>query len=168
MENFPPSIFNAYNICKRQAWLMFHGLIADQDSMLLEIGRLIDYNSFKKEKRRIYIAEIEANIDMITRKNDCYYIVEIKKSSRTLNNGILQLKYYLYLLESKMGFKAKGMIKIPAEKISREVVLTRKDKEKIEQILKEMSMVLRSETPPRLKSKLPICRKCAHFEFCWS
>uniref|UniRef100_UPI0025BFFCF8 Dna2/Cas4 domain-containing protein n=1 Tax=Desulfurella sp. TaxID=1962857 RepID=UPI0025BFFCF8 len=59
----------------------------------------------KKEKKKIYIADLEAMIDMIVKKDKIYYIAEIKKSSRTLASGILQLKYYMYLLKNKKGIE---------------------------------------------------------------
>ncbi len=166
-KTYSPSIFNAYKICKRQAWLMVRQLNADQNNEFLEIGRLIDNKSFKRQKKKIYLADLEALIDMIIKKDETIYIAEIKKSSKTLESGIKQLKYYLYLIKVKKGINAKGIIKIPKEKISREISLTKQDVEEIEKTLKEMKMVLNSNTPPKLKKMEKICKVCAHFEFCW-
>lgn len=47
-------------------------------------------------------------LDMLIRKDGVYYVAEIKKSSRTLETGIFQLKYYLYLLKRKKGLKQKA------------------------------------------------------------
>ncbi|WP_022670963.1 CRISPR-associated protein Cas4 [Hippea alviniae] len=167
MRTFAPSIFNAYNICKRQAWLMIRNLTADQDNAFLEIGRLIDETAFKREKRKIYLADLEAMLDMVTKKDGIYYIAEIKKSSKTMETGIFQLKYYLYLLKKKKGIKAKGLIKIPKEKISKTVELTQEDEKKIEKILKEMSVVLYSDAPPKVLRNSKKCKVCAHYEFCF-
>ena len=167
-KTYPPSIFNAYNICKRQAWLMVRQLNADQSNEFLEIGRLIDNESFKRQKKRIYIADLEALIDMIIKKDETTYIAEIKKSSKTLESGINQLKYYLYLIKVRKGINAKGIIKIPKERISREVILTEHDIEAIEKTLREMNRVLGSDKPPEIKNMMRICKVCAHFEFCWS
>lgn len=168
MRYFPPSIFNAYNICKRQAWLMARHLNADQYNDFLAIGRLIDETTYKREKKKIYLADLEAMLDMVSKKDGVYYIAEIKKSSKTLESGILQLKYYLYLLKLKKGIVAKGLIKIPKERISREVILTEEDEEKIYNVLLEMNKVLNFERPPKFDKILKICFKCAHLEFCWS
>jgi len=167
MRTFAPSVFNAYNICKRQAWLMIRNLTADQDNAFLEIGRLIDETTYKREKKKIYLADIEAMLDMVTRKDGIYYIAEIKKSSKTMNTGIFQLKYYLYLLKRKKGVIAKGIIKIPKEKISKTVELTQEDEKKIDKILNEMETVLYSETLPSVTSDKRKCRVCAHYEFCF-
>jgi len=165
-SNLPPSIFNAYNICKRQAWLMIRQLNADQDNTFLNIGKLIDKTSFKREKKRVYIADISAQIDMITKKNGTLFVAEIKKSSKTLKSGEFQLKYYLYLLKLK-GINIKGLIKIPREKKSIEIELNNEDIDKISKIIKEANSILNKEIPPEIK-KIKLCKTCAHYEFCWS
>jgi len=168
MRYFAPSVFNAYNICKRQAWLMTRQLTADQHNEFIEIGRLIDETSFKKEKKKIYLVDLEATLDMVTRKDGVYYIAEIKKSSKSLKSGIFQLKYYLYLLKIRKGIKAKGIIKIPTEKISKKVYLSESDEKNIHRILVEMEKTLNREKAPKLEKMLKVCPKCGYFEFCWS
>jgi len=168
MKTFPPSIFNAFNICHRQAWLMMRNLTADQDNAFLEIGRLIDETTFKRNKKRIYLADLQAILDMVTRKDNVYYIAEIKKSSKTMESGIFQLKYYLYLLKKKKGIVAKGIIKIPKEKISKKIELEKEDEAKIEDILKKMKELLNSDYPPTTLKSIRKCKMCAHYEFCWS
>jgi len=165
-KNISPSIFNAFNICPRQAWLMSRNLTADQKNSYIEIGRLIDENSFSKEKKHIYIADLHAVVDMVQKKDGKYFIAEIKKSSRTLKSGILQLKYYLYLLNKKKFF-VKGMIKIPSEKKSIIIELKDQDIDFIEEKLEELKVLLNKDKCPKAIS-LKICPKCGHFEFCWS
>ncbi len=109
---------------------------------------LIDGATFKREKKKIYLAEFVAEIDLITQKNGSLFVAEIKKSSRTMASGIKQLKYYLYLLSIK-GIKCKGIIKIPKEKID------------------EIETLLSKENIP-VPPKIPFCRKCLYFEFCWN
>lgn len=166
MGKIAPSIFNAFNICPRQAWLMSRQMTADQENSFIDIGRLIDETSFEREKKKIYLADIGAMIDMVTKKDGTYFIAEIKKSSGTLPTGIFQLKYYLFLLRKK-SIMVKGIIKIPKEKKSIEVELTQDDCETIERKLKELGVILEQEKPP-LAKWLGVCPKCGHLEFCWS
>jgi CRISPR-associated exonuclease Cas4 len=65
-KQIPPSIYNAYFICPRQSWLMFRQLNADQRNSSLQIGKLIDETSFEREKKKIYISDISAMVDMVT------------------------------------------------------------------------------------------------------
>ena len=161
-----PSIFNAFNICIRQAWLMSRQMTADQASSYLDIGRLIDETSFQREKKTVYLADMGAVIDMVTRKDGRFYVAEIKKSSATLETGIFQLKYYLYLLHRK-SITVKGLIKIPKEKKSMEVELTEDDIKLIEEKLNSLEIILQNDIPPKAM-RLKVCPKCGHFEFCWA
>ena len=158
---------SAYMICPRQAWLMSRQMSANQNDSFLEIGRLIDETTFKREKKKIYLAEFAAEIDFITLKNGNLFVAEIKKSSRTMASGIKQLKYYLYLLNKK-GIKCKGVIKIPKEKISMTIELQEDDKVLIKNEIDEIEAFLSSGEKPPIPAKIPFCRKCAYFEFCWS
>lgn len=161
-----PSVFNAFNICHRQAWLMSRQLIADQENTYLDIGRLISETTFKREKKEVYLADINAVIDMITKKNGQYFVAEIKKSSSTLETGIFQLKYYLYLLKAKQ-INIKGIIKIPSEKKSQIVELQEDDITAIESILAEADKIISYESAPK-PERVKWCSKCAHSEFCWA
>ena len=166
INNIPPSIFNAYHVCKRQAWLMSHSIIGDQENTFIQIGKLIDETSYKREKKRIYIPDISAQIDMIVKKDGKYCIVEIKKSSKKIDSAIMQLKYYLYLLREK-SLNAKGILKIPKEKKNIDVELIEKDIIYINKTLEQIKEILNYELPPEVK-KIKVCPKCNHFEFCWS
>lgn len=162
----PPSIYNAFNICSRQAWLLSRQLTADQENTYLDIGRLISEESFSREKKEIYIPDLAAKIDYVKNKDGQFFVAEIKKSSATMQSGIEQLKYYLYLLEKK-GIKAKGLIKIPKEKKSKEIELNDEDKKHIVEKLKCLEELLSQKEPPK-PAKIKYCTKCAHYEFCFS
>ncbi len=166
MQTFPPSLFNAFHICPRQAWLMRRQLCGDQQNDFVEIGRLINKDSFEREKKQIYLAEFEAVIDMVTKKDGEYFIAEVKKSSKTLESAKWQLKYYLYLLKLK-NIKMKGMIKVPREKLSVTVELTSDDEKKIESDQVLLAEVLDRESPPPAV-RLRLCPKCNHSDFCWA
>jgi len=162
----PPSIYNAYHICRREAWLMFRQLNADQQNSYLERGRFIDESTYTREKKKIYLADISAMVDMVTKKDGEYFIAEIKKSSKRLDNALIQLKYYLYLFRKK-NITAKGMLKIPREKKNIEVELTDDEFSTIDKNIPQIFAILYKEMPPEKCSK-KVCNKCAHFEFCWS
>jgi len=76
-----------------------------------------------------------------------------------------RLKYYLYLLKIK-EVEVKGLIKIPTERKSLEVILSSADIYFIEDNLKNLEDLLHEELPP-LAIKIKYCQKCAHYEFCF-
>ncbi len=165
-KTFPPSLFNAFHICPRQAWLMHRQLTGDQHNDFVEIGRLINKESYGREKKEVYLAEFGAVIDMVTKKDGEYFIAEIKKSSKTLESAEWQLRYYLYLLRRK-NIIMKGLIKVPKEKLTKIIELTEEDSKKIEKDLKELAEIAGRETPPAAV-RLKLCPKCNHSDFCWA
>ena len=160
------SLLQAYEICPRQAWLMSRQITADQQNTYLDIGRLISQESFAREKKEIYIPDLAAKIDYIKKKDGEFFVAEVKKSSATMESGIEQLKYYLFLLEKK-GIQAKGLIKIPKEKKSMEIELTEEDKKRIKEKVSDLQQLVRQKNPPPVK-KIKQCKSCAHYEFCFS
>lgn len=161
-----PSVYNASNICPRQAWLLSRQLTADQQNTYLDIGRFISEESFTREKKEIYIPDLAAKIDYIKRKDGTLFVAEVKKSSATMTSGIEQLKYYMYLLSQK-GIKTKGIIKIPKEKKSEEIELTEEDKDRISKKVHEITLLLAQNNPPPAL-RISYCKHCAHYEFCFS
>ena len=141
-------------------------LTADQENTYLDIGRLIDDTTYEREKKKIYLADISAMVDMVAKKDGNFFIAEIKKSSKRLDNAVLQLKYYLYLLRKKSVF-AKGMLKIPKEKKNVEVDLSDEDIQFIQESLTDIDITINKNTPPDIINKR-VCGKCAHYEFCWA
>ncbi len=167
MDKIPPSIFNAFLICKRQAWLMFHGINGDQNNTFVEIGRLLDDVYYKNEKKKIFIADLHCEIDMLQKDGGDYFVVEIKKSSKMLDSAIFELKYYLYLLKKFKDIEMKGIIKIPEERLNKSVELMNNDIIKIESILEEMQKIFLIDLPPISELKA-FCSKCCHCDFCFA
>lgn len=145
---------------------MIRYLTPQQDQVFLHLGRLLSEESFKREKKELYLADMKAKIDMIYRKNGELVVAEIKRSSKRLENGIKQLKFYLYLLHQK-GITLEGMIKIPEERKQIPVILSDEDIEEITGELVIIDKVVHQNQSPE-KIRLSICPKCAHFEFCWA
>jgi CRISPR-associated exonuclease Cas4 len=140
-------------------------MIADQSNSYLDIGRFISEETFSRERKEIYIPDLSAKFDMLTKRNGQFFVAEIKKSSATMKSGIEQLKYYMYLLRTK-GIEIKGLIKIPTERKSLEVILTNLDINFIEENLKNLKILSCEEFPPPA-IKIKYCQKCAHYEFCF-
>jgi len=162
----PPSIFNAFEICKYQAWLMQHGIIADQHNSFIEIGRLLDDTTYKRDRKNIILAGFPAKIDIITKNNGDYLIVEVKKSSKSLDSAIWQLKYYLYILRKKdLIFKAK--LKIPEERKNYNITLDKNDIVEIDRKLDKIKIIILQDLPPN-KKRIKFCSACGHNEFCWA
>ena len=158
------SIFQAYNICKRQAWLMSRQITGDQYNEFLAIGRLISEESFKRDKKELRIGSNV--IDVVRKKDGSVILIETKKSSRAINASKSQLLFYQYNLRYKIN-NLKGEIRIPKEKKIINVVLDKIEIEKIDTIKKEIQALLKKEKAPEVK-KSKFCKKCSYYDFCWS
>lgn len=77
----------------------------------------------------------------------------------------MQLLYYLFYLK-QLGIEKKGTINYVKEKRVDEVVLTKDDEEEIKQTLVKIKNILAQDKPPAL-AKLPYCKKCSYYEFCY-
>ena len=152
-----------YFICKRQLWLMSREITPFEDDDLLELGRLISEESYRRSVKEINIENIK--IDFLKKENNSIVVCEIKKSSKFLEAAKMQLLFYLYKLKQK-GTKVKGELLIPREKKKIELKLTDEIETKIINTIKKIREIIKNPTPlPLIKTKF--CNKCAYREFCW-
>lgn len=152
-----------YYICKREVWLMSHSITPDQENQYIEIGRLIDEESYSRDKR-IHFSEIA--IDLIKNKDGNVCVGEIKKSSKAEKSAKMQLAFYLMELRD-YGIEARGELLFPKEKKKEEVILTEDLKKELIQAIKEIDEIISFSVPPP-PEKCRFCYKCAYSEFCWA
>lgn len=157
-------LFQSFLICKRQVWLMAHKIVPDQDNKYIEIGRLIDENSYGRDKKKIHFDNME--IDVIRKEDNQLVIGEIKKTSKALSSAKLQLGFYLYQLKLQ-GIYAKGVLLIPKEKKKFPVDLDIELEQEVINARNSILKIIQLEAPPKLE-KIKFCKKCAYEEFCWS
>lgn len=158
------TLVQSYMICKRQAWLMSRQIIPDQQNPYIELGRLIDEESYGRDKKKINLENIV--IDLIRNKDEEILIGEVKKSSRAKESAKMQLLFYLYILKEK-GLNTKGILLFPEEKKKELVELTEEMEIKIKNIIEEIEYIILQELPPPFK-KNNFCSKCGYKEFCLS
>ncbi len=62
------TLIQNYLICKRQTWLMSREIIPDQDYSYIAIGRLVDEESYDRDKKKINIGDMV--LDVVRGKNE--------------------------------------------------------------------------------------------------
>lgn len=154
-------MFAYYHLCARKLWFYSHGIGMEQNSEEVQIGKLLDENSYRKEEKHILINDC-VNIDYL--KNGIVY--EIKKSKAEKEMSIAQIKYYLYHLWKSGVENPIGILKIPSIKYQEEICLLEEDIEKIECRLKEIREIIASKKVPVLK-EMKVCKKCSYYELCY-
>lgn len=163
MQKITGTLIWYYYVCPREVWLMAHELNPNQEDSFLEIGRLIQDDSYKREKKEISVSNMK--IDLIKKRDSELIIGEIKKSSHFELPARMQLAYYLYKLRKK-GIEAKGELLIPKEKKKIPVELSPNIENELEKAFQNIREIINQEKPPE-PVKIKFCRNCAYREFCW-
>lgn len=134
----------------------------EQNSELVELGKLLDQTSYAKEEKSILI-DNTINIDFI--KGECI-LHEIKKTKSIEKAGIWQVKYYMYYLQEKGVKNITAKIDYPLIKETKEVFLEEQDINTFEDIIKKIEKIVKKETPPNVIDD-KICKKCAYYDLCY-
>lgn len=159
-----PNWLYSYLICKRQAWLISHGIEGFQKNVYLDLGRLVHEEAYDRYKHEQIVLE-GAKIDVIYKGKQAAVIGEIKLSSKRIKEAKMQLLYYCYILKQK-GVEYSAELLIPREKKRIKVELDREAEAEIEQALDELKELINLPVPPVAK-RICSCGKCAYEEFCW-
>ena len=153
-----------YHICKRQVWLMGHGIEPEHEHSLMAEGRSITSLFFRRyEEHKEINLDNRIKIDLM-RGN---VVMEVKKSSKFLKAAKMQLLFYLYYLKHEKGVEAKGVLSFPEERRRVEVVLDAESEREISGVIKAIEDLINLPAPPS-PVKVRYCRRCAYREMCWS
>lgn len=153
--------FNYYFICKRKSWLFDKGICMEENSDRVLHGKIVHENSYNKFPSKEKLIDDMIKIDVLEDDN----IKEVKISSKMKKSDRMQLLYYLYYLK-QLGINKTGTLNYVKEKKVEKVYLTKDDEIEIEKILLEIKRLLLEKKPPKIV-KLPYCKKCAYYEFCY-
>ncbi len=156
------SMVQAYMMCKRQAWLVAHRLSPDEDHDYLVLGRLINSQTYQRERRDVIFGHLA--LDLIRRGSQHLVVGEVKKSSRGAEAARMQLGFYLIELE-EMGIEAEGELLFPEERKKERIVLDDELRQIVVEIREQIKQLAGHEVPPSPEDRSP-CRHCAYAEFC--
>jgi CRISPR-associated exonuclease Cas4 len=157
------TLVNYYFVCKRKLWLFAHQINFETESDVVALGKLLSETSYDRQKKEIKIDEM-ISIDWIDLRNKVIH--EVKKSDKLEEAHLWQVKYYLYFLESKgvHGFRAE--INYPRFHRRELIGLTDVDRGKLKEVTEEIGEILSSDRCPE-RVRIPACKSCSYFEFCW-
>lgn len=160
---------NYFVVCHRKLWLFTHHIEMERENENVQIGKLLDEESYKREQKAIALDE-RIVIDWVESKvlpDGTLLLHEVKKSRAVEAAHRLQMLYYLFYLKHK-GVLARGQLDYPLLKKSEAIELTPAAESELRAALENIQTIVESdEVPPRLPNKR-FCEKCAYFEFCWS
>lgn len=153
---------NYYFVCKRKLWLFDRGIQLEENSEKVTLGKLLHDTAYPSDTKRDIIIDNLISIDIVSGGN----IREIKYSRKMEEADRWQLYYYLFYLE-QFGIKKKGIINYPRQRKREFIELTDSIRKQMIEILKDIKNILSLPKPPPVK-KLPYCKKCAYYTFCFS
>ncbi len=163
MKNITGIMIYYYFVCKRKLWLFSNEITMEHESDNVMLGKLLDENSYNKEKKHIMI-DNTINIDFIKKWEVLH---EIKKSQSMEEASVWQIKYYLYFLKKRDIKVEKGILDYPKLKIRKEIILEKEDIKYIEEILKHINDIINTEKVPEFNI-LKICKNCSYYDYCLS
>jgi len=155
------TIINYYFSCKREAWLIFHNISADQwDENIIKGRALAD----KKDKKHNFMEYLK--FDRIEKKRGHFEVTEYKKTLKNHLAASKQLLFYIFLL--KRAFPKlkiiRGYVKSKNKKVvietSEEILLN--FEEELLQIIKDIQV---KKSPVFEYKKL--CDSCAYNNYCF-
>ncbi len=152
-----------YYICKREVWLIGHGIEPDQENEFITLGRHIHEIFYQRRKKELTI-DNKIKIDILPNRK---VIGEVKKSSKFLESAKMQVAFYLYYMKKEKGIDMEGIILIPEERKRIKIELNKELEREIETAIKEINTILEKEKPPSAV-KTHYCRNCAYKEMCWA
>lgn len=150
-----------YFICKRKLWLFDKNICMETGNDRVLQGSVVHEESYKREKSKELLIDNLIKVDIM----DKNYVKEVKISSKMKNADKMQLLYYLYYLK-RLGINRRGTLNYVKEKIVEEVELKEDDEELIGKSLQDINVFLKEKHPPK-PYKLPYCKKCSYYEYCY-
>lgn len=132
-----------YFINTRQLWYFSKGISMEHESDLVAIGRIINEESFKRDKKEIQIGRVK--IDFYRKKLEVH---EVKKSSKFKEASKWQLIYYLYVLK-KLGIYCTGILHFHKERKIEKVILTPEKEKRLIEILNDIKRIIQLPKPPK-------------------
>ncbi len=151
-----------YYICKREVWLIGHGIEPEQENDYILLGKHIHEIFYQSRKKELGIDNV-IKIDVLPGR---MVIGEIKKSSKYLKSAKMQVAFYLYYMKREKGIDMQGLLLIPEERKKVKVLLTPEVKGEIEEAIRNIEKILESERPPPAV-RVPYCKRCAYKDMCW-
>ena len=128
-----------YFVCKRKLWYFCNEINMESENEDVILGKLLDEGSYKRDEKHINIDNI-INIDFVSQHKELH---EVKKSRAIEEAGIWQVKYYLYYLRLRGVNNLKAKIDYPLIKKNLEVELSKEDIIKLEEIVLNISKIIK-------------------------
>ena len=151
-----------YFVCKKKLWYFVNQIQMEQNSELVEIGKIVDDTSYENQEKHILI---DNNITIDVIKNSAI-LPEVKKTKAIEEASIWQVKYYMYYLERKGVKNVKAKIDFPLIKETKVIILNKEDRQAIKEVIVHIQEIINSKIPMDVEQDKK-CKKCAYYDLCY-
>jgi len=167
-----------YVLCPRKAWLSMRGLLMEQESEAVALGRLVGQTSYaRREKELMVTATAPDGTPLVGKLDgaqlDAGVICETKRSPKAADAHRWQLRFYLWLLKldgvtGPGGDPLIGRLEYPSQRQTDTVRLTPEHETRLEEMVAALSDLVKQPTPPPRLDRRSFCRTCAYEELCYA
>jgi len=163
------TLMSYVGICDRKIWLAGHAIEGYHDHELLALGRLLAETAYVRERKELALPGMK--VDVLRRRpadadeDEALVIGEVKRSPRAQHAQRLQLGYYLLRLR-EAGLHVRGELRYPEQRRVEPVELTPELEAAVRHAIQQVEELLQLPQPPP-PVRIPACRNCAYYEFCW-
>lgn len=132
----------------------------EHTSELVKLGKILNDSAYNRKLKGVRIGNMQ--IDFL---GDSCKVHEVKKAKTPLKSHEYQVLFYLYQLK-KIGIDAKGVINYPLIRKNISVRLTESNKIELLKTVDKAEKMLSNSEPPNAV-KIPFCKSCSYYNFCW-
>jgi CRISPR-associated exonuclease Cas4 len=150
-----------YFICPKKLWWFAHGVVMEQESDRVRLGRVVHEESYARRRKEL---NIDDRIVLDWREDGVIHEVKLTDAMEAAHE--MQLLYYLYYLKCKGVEGLRGQIDYPKLRETKMVELTPEKEQLIELALVEMKRIVSAGSAPAVEW-MKICRSCSYAELCW-
>ena len=150
-----------YFICPKKLWWFAHGVVMEQESDRVRMGKLVHEESYQRQRKEL---SIDDRIVLDWREDGVIH--EVKLTDKMEAAHEMQLLYYLYYLKLKGVEGLRGQIDYPKLRETKVVELTPDKELEVERAIEEMKRIVEARQAPQVEW-MKICRMCAYAELCW-
>lgn len=166
MHPLTPTQLNYYQVCHRKLWLFSRHITMEHTSDAVYEGKLTHEYSYPQRAAKNNELDLGiAKIDFYDAKTKTVH--ETKQSDKMEEAHLLQVRYYLYLLEQNGIENPIGILEYPKLRKRLEIeALTDENKKELEVIFLKAKEIIDKKVCPATINK-PFCKNCAYYELCY-
>ncbi len=155
---------NYLHVCKRKLWLFAHGIRPELEFDNVQIGMLLQQESFSREKKEIPIGDYGV-LDWADFADGIIH--ETKKGRSIPEADEAQAAYYLWALRQNGVNVHTAEIHYPSLRKTKTVEWSDTVSHQIDNDIRQAELVISSAETPELVKK-NICKNCAFEEYCFA